>query len=129
FIFLSPFFYSREWQDSYKDSVLYVNSIQNNYDLVYVTNDLERGYIYFLFYLKTDPKYFRQNGEVVRDQFGFVDVKGFGRFHFSGDFNDLEVKGKKILYINNYKNVPTNAKILRRFNTIDGKPTFVAYEL
>jgi len=108
--------YSGEWQYGYKQSIDYVKSVEKNYDYIQVTNALGRPYIYYLFYTKTDPKFFSQTASISRDVFGFVAVNSFGKYIFPQNFNtDLSISGKKVLYINTPENLPNKAKILRKF--------------
>jgi hypothetical protein len=123
--------YSGEWQYGYKQSIDYVKSVQNNYDYVQMTTYFGRPYIYYLFYNKVDPRYFRQTANVTRDVFGFVSVNSFGKYIFPQNFNyNLSSSGKKVLYIMNTPNsLPANAKILKRFYLLDGKENMVAYTI
>jgi uncharacterized membrane protein (UPF0136 family) len=122
--------YSGEWQYGYKQSIDYVKSVESNYDYVQVTSDLGRPYIYYLFYLKVDPKIYRQTADITRDVFGFVSVNSFGKYIFPQSFNyDLSNQGKKVLYINTPENLPEKAKILKEFYWLNGTKKLVAYTI
>ncbi|MBI2613528.1 MAG: glycosyltransferase family 39 protein [Candidatus Levybacteria bacterium] len=119
--------FSGEWQYGYKDSINYVKSVQNNYDSIYITNELGRPYVYYAFYLKTDPKNFRENSIVRRDVFGFVTVDGFDKYKFLDNVTEIE-ENKKNLFINTPKNVPPGANILKNFYFLNKNVSLVAYE-
>jgi len=122
--------YSGEWQYGYKQSIDYVKSVENNYDYIQVSNTLGRPYIYYLFYTKTDPKFFRQTANITRDVFGFVYVNSFGKYIFPQNFNySLSSTNKKVLYINSPDNLPKKAKILQLFYWLNGTKKLVAYTL
>lgn len=121
--------YSGEWQYGYKQSIDYVKSEENNYDLIQVSNTLGRPYIYYLFYTKTDPNNFRKTADISRDIFGFVFVNSFGKYVFPQNFNhDLSVT-KKVLYLDNSKNLPGNAKVLKRFYLLNEEEKLAAYTI
>lgn len=124
-----PYEYSSEWQYGYKESINYVASVEKNYDYVQVANALGRPYIYYLFYTKTDPKFFRETAVVHRDVFGFVNIEKFGKYVFPNDYNYSLSKKYKILYVNTPYNLPKDIKILKTFNLLNGQPVLVAYTL
>ncbi len=121
--------FSGEWQYGYKDSIKYVESVNKNYDQIHITEDLGRPYIYYLYYLKIDPNFFRNNAEVKRDAFGFVKINGFGKYKFAENLPEIDNKNKSVLYVDAAKNVPGNAVILKTFYRLDGTPTLKAYTL
>jgi hypothetical protein len=122
--------YSGEWQYGYKDSIEYVKSVGKNFNNVYVTSDLGRPYIYYLFYTKTDPRIFRIDSDVRRDPFGFVNVDRFGKYNFIGSTTKIKNKiGIKNLFIKTPSNVPPKAHILKRFYLLNSDVALVAYEL
>ena len=121
-----PYIYSGEWQYGYEESINYVKSVEKNYDNIYITNDLGRPYIYYLFYTKTDPKFFRENSIVKRDAFGFVTVEGFGRYKFLNDSSQIE-KGKN-LFIKTPINVSSQVNVKKTFYLLNKNPILIAYE-
>ncbi|MBI5123521.1 glycosyltransferase family 39 protein [Candidatus Roizmanbacteria bacterium] len=120
--------YSREWQYGYKNAVIYMNQVGNNYKKIYLSSELGRPYIYTLFYKKYDPALFRKDADIERDAFGFVNVNRFGKYYFNKDIIDKE-KDKNILYIDSLGDVPKNAKILKEFKALDGNTVLIAYTL
>ena len=121
------FEYSGEWQYGYKESIDYVKSVEKNYDYVQVTSALGRPYAYYLFYTKTSPEVFRKTSNVERDAFGFVTVKGFGKYVFPKNYDYSLSKDKKVLYINTPYSLPKNINVLKTFYLLNGQPILVAY--
>lgn len=122
-----PRTYSGEWQYGYKDSIAYVGSVEKNYSRINISDALGRPYIYYLFYLKIDPRWFNNNSVVKRDSFGFVNVEQVGKYYFMRNPNSY-TKGK-ILFINSVKDTPNNAKILKTFYLLNGEPILAAYTI
>src|ERR1035437_3061094 len=79
--------FSGEWQYGYKQSIAYVQSVEKNYNNIQITTALGRPYIYYLFYTKTNPNYFRQTANIHRDPFGFVTIESFGKYSFPSSFD------------------------------------------
>lgn len=123
-----PYLYSREWQYGYKDSIAYVEQVKNKYDQIYMTMSMGRPYIYYLFYTKTNPQYFRKTAIIKREVFGFVTVEGFDKYRFAKDVN-IKHSDRKLLLINILSQVPSNANILKKFYVLDGTEVLVAYTL
>lgn len=121
--------FSGEWQYGYKDSIKYVDNVGKNYDQIDVTEDLGRPYIYYLYYLKIDPNYFRKNSDIKRDAFGFVNVKGFGKYRFAMNLSEINNRNKNVLYVDAVKNVSENITALKTFYLLNGTPTLKAYTL
>jgi len=121
--------FSREWQYGYKDSVRYVKSVENDFDNIYITSDMGRPYIYYLFYTKTDPRIFRENNQVRRDAFGFVTVDRFGKYNFLNERTKIDSGiNSKNLFIKTSGNVPPKVNILKKFYLLNGNVVLVAYE-
>jgi 4-amino-4-deoxy-L-arabinose transferase-like glycosyltransferase len=120
---------SGEWQYGYKETVNYINVMGEDYETVYFTKYLGRPYIYVLFYNKYDPKKFREEAKVTRDNFGFVHVENFGKYYFPDEFPSANLSGGKELFVNNPKMVPPKANVLNQFYILNGKPVFAVYTL
>src|SRR5207253_1661710 len=102
------------------------DSVKNNYDKIYVTEDLGRPYIYALFYGQGSPTNLETSAKIRREAAGFVHVDSFGKYVFSGS---LPSHNGKFLYINSPGKVPGNAQKLKTFNLPNGEPILVAYTL
>lgn len=120
--------FSGEWQYGYKESIEYVKGIEENYDNLFITTVLGRPYIYYLFYTKTDPSFFRKNSVIKRDPFGFVTVEKFGRYHFTDKLKNFRKINEKNLFISIPRNVHPKASILRKFYLKNNDITLIAYE-
>lgn len=71
------------WQCGYKELVFYVNKNYSRFDQFYITKEGGPPYIFFLYYLKYEPKKFQKQaflGEI--DQYGFRQVEKFDKFIF-----------------------------------------------
>ena len=124
-----PYEFSGEWQYGYKDSIRYVKSVEENFDNIYITSDMGRPYIYYLFHTKTDPRIFRKDSAIRRDAFGFVTVDRFGKYNFLNDVTKINNKnGTKNLFIKTPNNVPEKANRLKTFSILNGNIALVAYE-
>jgi len=124
-----PYEFSGEWQYGYKDSIEYVKSVEENFNRVYVTSDMGRPYIYYLFYTKTDPRIFRKDNDIRRDPFGFVTVDRFGKYNFLNEGIKISNSiNSKNLFIKTSANVPAKANILKTFYLLNGSIMLVAYE-
>lgn len=121
--------YSGEWQYGYKDSIAYVKDNQKQYDEVWITDELGRPYIYYLFYLQIPPTVFRQQVDVKRDAFGFVHINAVGKYKFFGDMDYSHVSNKKILFVDVARKVPHTAHVLKTFYLLNGEPELVAYTI
>ncbi len=121
--------FSGVWQYGYKEMFAHVAEIEDKYDTIYVTDILGRPYVYYLFYRKIDPEYFRENSQVDRDVFGFVDVRRVGKYHFLRDLSKDVNPNERALYVNVENAVPEKATILKIFDSLEKKTQFVVYTL
>lgn len=122
-----PYEFAQEWQYGYKQAVNYVKEVEQNYDEVWFTDKLGRPYIFFLYFLKTDPRFFQENLSVKRDVYGFVNVTSFGKYHFWGAGDNLETGGKALI-IDAPERIGKNISVIKTFNLPSGKEALVAYE-
>lgn len=118
--------FSEEWQYGYKDSINYVSQVNNDYDNIFITTQLGRPYIYYLFYLSMTPDDFRKTATVKRDGFGFVTVAKIGKYTFTDEIKPE--KDTKSLYIISGE-VPQNATIVKEFKSLSGRIILKAYTL
>lgn len=120
--------FSNQWQYGYREVVNYMTHQEANYDRIYMTEALGRAYIYYLFYARIQPEYFRKNAIVDRDAFGFVHVSEIGKYHF-GELKKIDQRQNyKSLYINTPDQVPPNVKKLKTFYLVNGEEILEAYE-
>ena len=118
--------YSTEWQYSYKNVIHFVKDNEKKYDRVVISDELERPYIYTLFYLQYPPQQFRKEAKIRGNDFGFVHVDSFGKYVFAGDMTKVSAD-TKTLYIAGVKNLPKDVKVVKEFYLLNGKKLFIAY--
>ncbi len=114
---------SGEWQYGYKQAVEYLSPLYNNVDHVVVTEAYGRPYIYFLIYMKIDPKNYYQHASVSRDDQFFYHVNSFDKLIFSNSPTSYALPGKTI-FVTTPGNLPTNTKLLETVSQLDQKPVF-----
>lgn len=117
--------FSGVWQYGYEDLITFISK-NTSYQKVYDSGYWGRPYIYYLFYTKTDPRDFRETMKVTRDQFGFVEVTGFGKYIFTRDMNK-EPKTTDALYVVKDEEVPDQTNTLKIFGSLDGTPAVAVY--
>ncbi len=123
-----PISYSYEWQYGYKEAVLEVEKIKNDYDYVAFTESYGRPYIYVLFYGNISPSMYWREGTVLRDTFGFYDVSRIGKYLFRKQLIAPSDIDKKVLYVGKQEEIPSTYNIVKRINFLDGNPAFVIAE-
>lgn len=122
-----PVRFSREWQYGYEESIHFVNTNKDKYNKFYITEELGRGYIYYLFYMNISPQDFRNTAKIHRDTYGLIDVEGFDKYVFSKTVETLP-KEENVLYINTPDKVPSGATVVKSFYLLDGSERLTAYE-
>lgn len=118
--------FSGEWQYGYRESINYVETIKNDYKKIYITSELGRPYIYYLFYAKVSPDFFQKTATIKRDPFGFVTVEKFDKYFFARNLGNLK---RDILYVNVPSEVSGKARILKTFYLLNGRPSLVVYTI
>ncbi len=121
-----PTEFSGEWQYGYKEAVEYANKNKDNYQKIFITEELGRPYIYTLFYSQYDPLAFRRNHTAEREVYGFAHVKAFDKYHFEKDLRTVSSE-PNTLYIDIPSRIPPDAKTLQEFKLLNGQTVLVAY--
>lgn len=121
--------FSGEWQYGYKEMISYIKTVERRYDEIVFTEALGRPYIYVLFYTKEDPKVFRKTANIFREVYGFVHVRGYGKYIFIKNVGDVTADGKRLLYVDIPDMVPKSARILNTISLLNGQKALVAYSL
>jgi hypothetical protein len=122
-----PVEFSREWEYGYRPAIEYLTTVENQYDQVWFTQALGRPYIFFLFYLKTDPRQFQEQAIISKDAYGFVKVESFDKYHFFKDSADIESEGEVVL-VDLSKNVPEKYQRLKTIKLLNGEPLLVIHD-
>lgn len=115
------FYFSKDWQYGYKETVQFVLS-QENYEKIVISNEvpLDQSYIFFLFYLKYPPQEFQDKKTTVQnhnfDKYEFREIdwkndQNLEKTLFVGRAEDIE--GGEILKTINYLNGETAIVIAR----------------
>jgi len=121
-----PIEFSGEWQYGYKQALEFIESIEKNYDTIYMTNSIGRPYMYTLFYNKTDPNEFFNTKDATFDAAGFYHVYGFGKFRFVQDM-PTSCSGR-CLYIATAGTEMKKNKLLHTVHLLNGNPVLTIYE-
>ena len=113
---------SNVWQFGYGDVVSFVEQNRTKYKKVIVSNSLEQPYIFFLFYLRYDPRSYLAAGGTKT-----ANTQAFDIFEFRSIDWQHEVHDHKHLYIlaPNEKKPSSIVHIIRYF---DSNPAFILAE-
>ena len=104
---------------------MYLKQTDNSYRTIYVTPDLGRPYIYFLFYNQYDPKKYIQeakDGGRTGDVFGFYNVRYFNKYKFY--VSDLAMITSDELVVTRADNPPSGFELLKTISDTNGYPQF-----
>ena len=115
--------YSGQWQYGYKEAVQATRDYYNRVDNIFVTKSEGRPYIYFLLYMKYDPASFQKNSEVFKDQFFFIDTKGFDKFKFIESDAEVPVINNS-LYVLGKGNLPEGVNKISTIKNLAEKEIF-----
>lgn len=121
--------YSSEWEYGYEESVHYVMPIRHRFKQILITDQLGRPYMYYLFYGRVNPNYYRSHARIRRDAVGFVHVDGFDNLVFTDSIPGVTLSGQNILYINLSQDVPAGVIPQRVFHLVNGNPVLESYQL
>ena len=114
------YFYSESWQYGYKQALEFIKPIEKKYNKIIVSNDrpLDQSYMFFLFYLKYDPRIYQNEGGTKSG--GFREDHFFGKYEFRTISWDQEQSGN--LYIGRPKDFPDGLGGIKTINYLNGKP-------
>lgn len=131
FYFLHSYYshYAREsakdWNFGYRQAYAYLKNVEDGYDRIYFTTQLGRPHMYYLFYNKIDPNFYRSNSQIERDVFGFVHVRKIGKYNFF-EKDEPNPEGKSI-YIRRSDSVIQGGTLAKEFKLPDGEIILRAY--
>ena len=117
------YYYSKDWQYGYEELVPYVNSISGNYQKIVVTTSepLDQSFMFFLFYMKYPPQKYQEAGNASG---GFREIHQFDIYHF-GNIDFSKESQENTLFVGRPKDIPSNARVLRRFTYLNGEESIV----
>lgn len=117
--------FASEWQYGYREALAYVGTVKDNYDKIWITDEIGRAYMYTLFYTKYDPLQFQKEAVRTVDPQGFFTVHRFGKYEFS-PLKDLS--GEKVLFVASPGKAPSSAHILHTVYYPNGKAALEIYD-
>ncbi len=117
------------WLTAYKPLVKYLKGEETKYKTIYVTPDLGRPYIYFLFYGNYSPEnYIREAkaGGRTGDAFGFFNVAAFEKYRFY--VPDLNTVSGDYLAVTRADPAPPGFFLVKTIADVNGYPEFNVIE-
>ena len=123
------YYYSQYWQYGYQEAIEEIKKIESDYQNIVVSNEphLDQSYIFFLFYLKYDPRAYQKAGGTISG--GFAEThQGFSKYTFRPIKWEEEEKIPEILYVGRPNDFPGEAKIVKSINFLDGEPAIKIVE-
>lgn len=110
-----------------QELVAWTQTLQDQYDRIWVTDRYDQPYILFLFYSQYPPEQFQAQAQLSsRDNFGFATVRNYDKFHFeSVDIKNIKSNypNQKILVVGTDEEIP-NQDILKEIKNSDGQIIF-----
>lgn len=113
--------YSSFWQFGYRETFAEVQKISHNYDQIVFSGKLEQPYIFYLFYLKYDPKVYQSFGGSKKIDFNDWSHLVLGKMEFKLMDWKNEKKNSRILYIGRPQDFSGETKIIKKIYYLDGK--------
>lgn len=117
------YFNASDWMYGWKEAANYVSVNQARYDKIIVTDKmpLDRGYMYFAFYLKLSPSEYQKYS--LKESGGFDTTHYFGKYEFR-PINWIEdSKNPTTLFVGNPNEFPNKDKALKIINFPNGSPS------
>jgi 4-amino-4-deoxy-L-arabinose transferase-like glycosyltransferase len=126
-------YYPKEWAGvwltAYKPLVQYIKQEEKNFKTIYVTPDLGRPYIYFLFYGDYSPENYIQEAKAggrTGDAFGFFNVQSFGKYRFY--VPDLNTISDSALVVTRADPPPPGFSLVKTIIDVNDHPEFNVIE-
>jgi len=122
--------YPTAWEYGFRELVSYVDSVQDKYQKIWVTDKYDQPYIMFLFYSKYDPSKFQDNHKLTfRDKFNFSTVRDFDKFHFENTPWEKVKDVHNALIVAAPEDIPDKgASLIKTINFPNGLPAFKIVE-
>lgn len=120
-----PVLYSQDWQYGYKQTIIEVEKIKNNYDKIVFSDAYGRAYIYTLWYGKYPPQHYWETRKVTKDIFGFYNVQSLGKYVFQKPNTYVPSDNEKVLYVGPQVELPSGVRIIDQVNFLDNTSAFV----
>lgn len=112
--------FSKAWIYGRKEAAIYSNFIKSNFERVIVSTNLEQPHLFWLYYLKYDPKEYQQEGGTVSG--GFLEERNkFDKFYFKKiDYNKQKLEAKT-LFVGIPGDFPKEIRPIKKINYLNGE--------
>lgn len=122
-----PLEFSKSWLYGRREAAVFSDSIKNNYDRVIVSTALEQPHEFWLYYLKYDPKKYQDQDGTVSGGF-LEDRNKFDKYLFKPIHFNEQSQESKTLFVGLPTEFPSNAKIIKKINYLNGEPAVYIVE-
>lgn len=116
-----PLEYSKAWMYGRREAAEFTESIKDDYDRVIVSTKLEQPHEFWLYYLAYDPKTYLAEGGTVSGGY-LEDRNKFDKYLFKPIDYDIQKTEAKTLFVGTSEELPTNARVLKTINYLNGEP-------
>ena len=119
------YYYSESWQYGWEQAVEFIKPIESKYTKVVVTNDrpLDQSYMFFLYYLKYDPKKYLDGGGTRTG--GFKEEHRFGKYEFRYLDWEKDSQLQNAILVGTPEEIPADAPgLVKEVKFLDGKIAF-----
>lgn len=123
-----PSKWADSWQYGYKQLFEYIEPIKDNYDRIYITDQLGRPHTYTLWYLKTPPLLYWQTRDSGGDAFGFTFTNSFDKYFFTQPHLDTKGSNSWLLITTPDGKIEQSRQLHTIYN-LQKKPVFVISEI
>jgi len=121
------YFTSQDWQFGYQQAVAEVEKISGDYQKIIVSNQphMDQSYMFFLFYLKYDPRAYQTQGGTFSG--GFAESRNnFDKYEFRPINWSTETGGENLLYVGRPVDFPGGvSNVVETINFVDGQPAIL----
>lgn len=114
------YYNSLDWQYGYKDAVAFVSGTQYKHVVVSNQPPLDQSYMFFLFYLRYDPRLYQK--ETSNASGGFREIHQFGRYEFRPIHWKDEQKNTDTLYVGRPNDFDETAPVIKTIYYLNGDP-------
>lgn len=121
--------YPLAWEYGFKEMIEKLNTYENQYEKVVITDKYDQPYILLLFYKKYDPSIYQPQAILSpRDKFNFGTVRNFDNYQFR-TINSEEIGNSPgVLFIGTPLEIPKGIRVLDMVKFPNGEPAFIFVE-
>jgi 4-amino-4-deoxy-L-arabinose transferase-like glycosyltransferase len=119
------YFHAPDWQYGYKEAIVEIEKIKNNYKKVVVSDKqpMDKSYMFFLFYLDYPPQKYQEIGKNSAGSFDSTHY--FENYEFRPFDWEKEKSNKDVLYVGSPKDFPSGVNARETIPFPDGKPAIL----